>query len=113
MTRDGSHRPIRPATPGAGRTTDRVGWLLGVTAAVLVALATTVVGGAWTPARHTGSGYVMVLYPHDGTAVEPAVRILRDRLRAAGYPAAPGGGLGEPVPRPGREGAASHGRRAA
>src|SRR2546430_16391478 len=85
MTRDGSHRPIRPATPGAGRTTDRVGGLRGVTAAVLVALATTVVGGAWTPARHTGSGYVMVLYPHDGTAVEPAVRILRDRLGAAGY----------------------------
>jgi preprotein translocase subunit SecD len=85
MTRDGSHRPIRPATPGAGRSTDRGEWLLGVTAAVLVALAATILGGAWAPTRLTGAGYVMVLHTHDGTALDPAVRILRDRLGAAGY----------------------------
>jgi preprotein translocase subunit SecD len=79
-------------------TTSRFGWLLGVIATVLVALALTVASGAWTPARLAAdqAGYVMVL-TGSPAAVGPTVQILRDRLTAAGYRA-----IRVSVPDPGR-----------
>jgi preprotein translocase subunit SecD len=76
----------------------RFGWSLGVIAAVLVTLALTLASGVWTPARLAAdqAGYVMVL-KGSPAAVGPAVKILRDRLTAAGYRA-----IRVSVPDPGR-----------
>ncbi len=90
MRRDEAGPALRPATPRTVAARSSARWWLGLSAALLVVLATAVGTGGWQPARLTlrPGGLVMVLHtvgvPPDG-ALRRAVDLLLERLAAAGY----------------------------